>query len=64
MKRPDPPQEYLDYERIIKNGPPRCCHTCIEYTDAGHCEKFDMRPPDEFTRQVGVCEDWLGDIPF
>jgi len=62
--RPAEPQFLLDYRQWVKSGPPKCCFTCDEYDEAGHCRKFEMRPPDEFAASVDACDQWIMMIPF
>jgi hypothetical protein len=63
-KRTSEPDFLIQYRELIKKGEPRCCHTCEHYNDIGHCERYDMRPPDEFTQTQDACPAWLYDIPF
>lgn len=54
-------KHYLDF---VANGAPKCCHTCENYQDNGVCYAYQKEPPQEFTNQIGVCEQWLYQIPF
>lgn len=47
-----------------REGPPKCCHTCLFYDRHGHCMEYDMRPPEDFAATVGQCPKWEMDIPF
>ena len=58
------PEIVEKYNDLIKNGPPRCCHTCYEYTQDGVCEVFSSEPPKEFAETPGACDQWLFEIPF
>ena len=62
--RPPEPQFLIDYREWVKAGPPKCCHTCDEYSPDGKCFKFDMRPPDEFAATPDACDQWIDEIPF
>jgi len=62
--RPPEPQFLIDYREWVKAGPPKCCFTCDEYDESGHCRKFEMRPPDEFAASVEACESWEPECPF
>lgn len=62
--RPKPPKIVTDWEQIIRTPPPKCCHTCYQYTHAGYCKTFHMEPPDEFTQEVGQCDAWEQEVPF
>lgn len=58
------PQFLKDYWNWIKSGPPKCCHTCEYYSEAGICDKFNMEPPADFAEAVGECESYLQMVPF
>ena len=62
--RPPEPEFLIDYREWVKAGPPKCCFTCDEYDESGHCRKFEMRPPDEFAASVDACESWEPECPF
>lgn len=62
--RPPEPQFLIDYREWLKAGPPKCCHTCDQFNQSGHCLAFDMRPPDEFAASVDACESWEMEVPF
>ncbi len=62
--RPPEPQFLIDYREWVKACPPKCCFTCDEYDESGHCRKFEMRPPDEFAASVEACESWEPECPF
>lgn len=62
--RPTPPDAVLIYREAKSMQPPRCCHTCWDFSDDGLCFKFKIAPPDEFTREIDVCEDWFPEVPF
>lgn len=60
MRPPEP-----DYLIKWRAGPPKCCHTCADYTADGVCAEFEMRPPDDFVATAGACEWWLKEeMPF
>lgn len=63
-QRTPAPERVLIYWELMKNGPPRVCHTCDHYLGNGTCHKHSLRPPDEFTTTEGVCNDWTCEIPF
>lgn len=62
--RPKRPENVIQWERSVQAAPPRCCHTCYHYNDAGECRVFDMRPPESFTVEVDQCEKWEQEVPF
>ena len=62
--RPDPPPEVMQYKAWLEAGPPPCCHTCDHYDALGYCHAYEMRPPDEFTQQIGQCDMWMQEVPF
>jgi hypothetical protein len=64
MNRPPEPQFLIDYREWLKAGPPKCCHTCDQFNQSGHCLAFDMRPPEEFAASVDACESWEAECPF
>lgn len=62
--RTEEPELVKKYKEVIKNGPPKCCHTCAYYNKIGECTYHRAAPPDEFTIKLNVCEAWEIDIPF
>lgn len=62
--RPQEPDFLIQWREWMRAGPPKCCHTCDEYSPDGNCLKFDMRPPEEFAATVDSCDQWLEVIPF
>lgn len=62
--RPTPPKIVTDWQEAIRQPPPRCCHTCWNYTDGGQCKVFQMEPPAEFTQEIDQCQSWEYDVPF
>jgi hypothetical protein len=62
--KPAPPPAAAEWLRYMDLPPPRCCHTCYQYTIAGNCIKFNQRPPDEFTQTLNACDQWEDSIPF
>ncbi len=62
--RPPKPKIVVLYEEVIKNGPPRCCHTCAEYDEDGQCLRFDSEPPEAFAATPDACQEWIMEIPF
>lgn len=62
--RPKPPKIVTDWQKMTQTPPPRCCHTCWNYTEAGQCRVFHMEPPAEFTQEVDKCDAWEQDVPF
>lgn len=47
-----------------RKGPPKCCHTCEYYSEAGICSIYGMRPPDDFAASIDECAEWVMAIPF
>ena len=64
MPRPPEPQALIDYRAIVKQGPPRCCHTCDNYTADGWCRKHQAEPPEEFSGAMDNCADYVPEVPF
>lgn len=64
MTRPPEPEFLIQWREWRREGPPKCCHTCDYYSKAGHCESFDMTPPDDFANEVDVCDQWIEEFPF
>lgn len=62
--RPPEPEFLIQWRDWMRAGPPKCCHTCDNFTAQGACIAFNMRPPDDFTSQLDVCPQWLEEIPF
>ena len=53
-----------EYQRIIEQGPPKCCHTCESYGQHGRCATYEMEPPEDFAATPDKCPDWAMEIPF
>lgn len=64
MSRPTEPEFLIQWRVWYQAGPPKCCFTCDEYDDAGHCGKFETVPPEDFAKSVDVCAQWVKRIPF
>lgn len=47
-----------------RKGPPRCCHTCEYYNEAGTCVKFEQEPPEAYAATPDVCPSWMREVPF
>ena len=47
-----------------KMQPPKCCHTCLEYSNDGLCLMYKEIPPEQFAKTVNICDKWQLDIPF
>ena len=62
--RPPEPEFLVQWREWMRAGPPKCCFTCDEYDESGHCRKFEMRPPEEFASSVDACDQWVEVIPF
>lgn len=63
MKHPMP-ESYQKYLDLTRQGPPQCCHSCIEYDlKSGVCTLHKMEVPVEFTQQIGACPTWTN-CPF
>ena len=58
------PEALKRYREIVRQGPPKCCHTCDYYDQHGKCAKFNMEPPEDFAARDGACPEWVMDIPF
>ena len=59
------PDYLIEYRRLKKLGPPKCCHTCDFYNNTKmFCFKFNMNPPEEFTQERDSCPDYFEEIPF
>jgi hypothetical protein len=43
---------------------PHYCHNCGWYTPGGECDKYEMRPPLEFSQVENDCPEWWMEIPF
>ena len=63
-KRPPEPDFVRAWRDWIKNGPPRCCHTCEHYSINGECVVFSTAPPPEFAEAPDECEKWEQELPF
>lgn len=64
LSRPPEPQILIDYRKLVKAGPPKCCHTCDNFDQSGHCLEFDMVPPEDFAATVDTCQKWVLELPF
>lgn len=62
--RPPQPEIVTQWEEWLRAGPPRCCHTCENYSKDGDCMKFDMRPPEQFAATADACDEYLQEVPF
>lgn len=59
------PAAVLRYRELIKQGPPRFCHTCDHFDkEEGHCAHFDATPPADFTATENACDQWTVEVPF
>lgn len=62
------PKQLIEYEmmleEILKSGPPHFCYNCLNYSEKGKCEVFDMEPPKEFTQYANECSEWIMEPPF
>jgi len=63
-ERPPEPEFVAAWREWIKNGPPRCCHTCEFYSPKGECGAFHMVPPPEFAEKTDACEKWTQELPW
>ena len=52
------------YRDCIKQGPPKCCHTCEHYGTDGLCIEFWMEPPEEFASTLNTCDKWVPEVTF
>lgn len=64
MSRPTEPEFLIQWRVWYQAGPPKCCHSCEHYDEAGRCEEFDMEPPESFASARDVCAQWQRAIPF
>jgi len=68
MTKPEPPIEVIQWRERYKKAaldlPPKCCHTCEDYTDDGYCRHFQMEPPADFASTFDQCPEWYEKIPF
>lgn len=68
MSRPEEPVEVIQWRQKYKaatfDRPPKCCHTCDDYTDDGYCSHFYMEPPADFANTFNACPEWYEKIPF
>lgn len=62
--RPPEPDFVKAWREWIKNGPPRCCHTCNFYGVNGECGVFHVVPPKDFAEALDECERWEQELPF
>ena len=62
--RPPEPEFLIQWREWMRSGPPKCCHTCDQFNQSGHCLAFDMTPPEDFASTVDGCEQWVEMIPF
>lgn len=63
MKPPEP-DFVTAWREWVKQGPPRCCHTCQFYNNDGECDFYHMVPPPEFVSETSKCDKWIMEIPF
>jgi hypothetical protein len=63
MRHPEPPIVALWRQNP---GIPKCCHTCIYYTEDGLCSEFGAEPPEDHAATLNACESWASEdcIPF
>lgn len=64
MSKHHEPKFVVQYKEWIKNGPPKCCHTCFDYGADGVCTKHNAIPPEDFAATPGACNDWESEVPF
>ena len=62
--RPPEPEFLIQWREWERAGPPKCCHTCDNFSQSGHCLAFDMRPPDDFAATPNACDQWIVELPF
>jgi hypothetical protein len=62
--RPPEPDFVKAWREWVKNGPPRCCHTCNFYSVNGECGVFHVMPPKDFAEALDECEKWEPELPF
>jgi len=62
--RPPEPEWLTQWREWIRAWPPKCCHTCENFNQSGHCLAFDMRPPEDFASTVDACDRWIMELPF
>lgn len=62
--KPTEPEFLKLYKQCIKEGPPKCCHTCDYFDGDGICTEYKMQPPDEFINEIDKCQKWTETIPF
>jgi len=58
------PKVVADYDRLIEQGPPKCCHTCEFYDIKGMCTAFFMEPPEAFAATPNECPEYENEAPF
>jgi hypothetical protein len=44
-------------------NPPRCCYTCLYYTQK-ECKKFKEVPPLDFKQEIDKCAAYRPKVPF
>jgi hypothetical protein len=64
MSRPPEPEFLIQWRVWYQAGPPMCCHTCDNYDENGHCQQFDMQPPENFAATQDACNKWTLAVPF
>ena len=64
MSRPKEPEYIVQWREWMRAGPPKCCHTCDNYSQEGYCYQYKMAPPPEFASSIGECKYWIQEIPF
>jgi hypothetical protein len=62
--RPPEPEFLIQWRELMRAGPPKCCHTCENFSQSGHCLEFNMAPPEDFASTVDACDKWFEEIPF
>lgn len=58
------PAFLLEYEKLMADGPPKCCHTCDHYGGNGECLEFRLIPPPEFVNLRDSCPVYSRICPF
>jgi hypothetical protein len=62
MRHPEP-----DFVTAWLRGEvPKCCHTCLYYSEIGVCTLYDTEPPEQFARTIKACDQWesFDGVPF
>jgi hypothetical protein len=59
------PSELAQFRELVSRWPPRCCHTCDNYSQTGECFVHKCPPPKDFANNYGSgCPQWTMEIPF